>query len=534
MSSILERTPSAQLAFRTAAECRRWLESLPLTSVAIAQPALAGQLALLRGSALPALERLRICETLREPIDYVQSESAKRYAGRPLPLEVPPLDALNKTLALWQLVRDCYEDCLAALERGDPALASHGSLVMLRCLRLTGRQMLEHYRVYREVPPALWTALNRFYAVAEQRGYARADIPDAIAHGEPLRTCGAAYVHALLCRLANPYALSVRQMDFLDRWLEAWAAHVNVQVEMPPISATPALAVDIATAAGAAVADDAPATASRRYLDVEPLGQRLRQLLAALKQGRSPAQLGLGEDAHQPGCESMLMLLYIQWCRSGANRLEERTAADEKAQVCLGMHATHFYIGGRAFRTPGRPLTRREDDDVQLFGHVTERTERMMASGESLAIEIWEILNQSAAGFMALVRDPEAVLPVRHGQLIAVRRATSRVFYAGTVQWLRLTAEGHLRVGARLFPGVPQTMSARPLAGGSWGTLRYERALILPEVPAPHTPASIILPPGWYQSGRIIELNGERAQRITLLALVEKGADFDRCTFRPE
>jgi hypothetical protein len=534
MSSIPERAHPAQLAFRTAAECRRWLTSLPLTSVAIAQPTVASQLALLRGSGLPALERLRICEVLREPIEFIQTESAKRYAGRPLPLDDPPLDALNKTLALWQLARDNYEDCLAAFERGEGNLGSHGSLIVLRCLRIAGRQMMEHHRVYREVGPALWTALNGFYALAEQHGFARTDVPDANAHGEPLRSCAAAYVHALLAALANPYALSVRQMAFLERWLNDWSPQVHLQTEAPPVSATPAIAVDLASAAGAALASDAPAAASRRYLDVEPLGRTLRQLLGALKQGRKPGQLGLGEDAHQPGCESMLMLLYIQWCRAGANRIEERAATEEKAQVCLGVHASHFYIGGHAFRQPGTRATRREEDDMHLFGRVTDRTERMMASGESLAIEVWEILNQSAAGFMALVREVDAVLPVRHGQLIAVRRATSRVFYIGTVQWLRLSGEGHLRVGARLFPGAPQAMAARPVANGSWGSLRFERALVLPEVSAPHTPASIILPSGWYQPGRVIELNGERPQRATLLALVEKGTDFDRCTFRAE
>jgi hypothetical protein len=59
---------------------------------------------------------------------------------------------------------------------------------------------------------------------------------------------------------------------------------------------------------------------------------------------------------------------------------------------------------------------------------------------------------------------------------------------------------------------------------------RYERALLLPEVPAPSTPASMILPSGWFQTGRFVEVYSDRKQVAKLLNLLEKGFDFDRGT----
>jgi len=53
---------------------------------------------------------------------------------------------------------------------------------------------------------------------------------------------------------------------------------------------------------------------------------------------------------------------------------------------------------------------------------------------------------------------------------------------------------------------------------------------VLPEVPAPATPATIILPAGWFQSGRFVEIFAERKQVAKLLNLLEKGSDFDRGT----
>jgi cyclic-di-GMP-binding protein len=59
---------------------------------------------------------------------------------------------------------------------------------------------------------------------------------------------------------------------------------------------------------------------------------------------------------------------------------------------------------------------------------------------------------------------------------------------------------------------------------------RYERALLLPEIPAPATPSTLILPAGWFNSGRFVEIFSDRKQVAKLLNMLEKGNDFDRGT----
>ena len=46
----------------------------------------------------------------------------------------------------------------------------------------------------------------------------------------------------------------------------------------------------------------------------------------------------------------------------------------------------------------------------------------------------------------------------------------------------------------------------------------------------PATPATLILPAGWFQSGRFVEVFSDRKQVAKLLNLLEKGGDFDRGT----
>jgi hypothetical protein len=516
------------LQFTDVAGCRRWIEQLPVTHIVQAQQLLTGQLAALGASTVPPLERLKMLEALKEPVAFVQSEAAKRYAGRPLPLEPAEESAWKNVIALWHELGSNYQMCLKAYRDGDLAIAPHAALVTMRCLQQLGRIALDHYPIYREPPGALWRALHELYAFAESHGFARIRVQDLFAQQEPDSSCAERYVQALLAHLANPFSLSVRQMSFVARWLERWASLVGLMTQPPPAGPIPAIAVALNGESGPVLAAGLEPHPTLRYLDLEPLSKTLRQTIALLKQGHTPASLGLGEDARQPGCENLLMLLYVQWCRAGTARTEERSEADERAQVCFGLVAAHAHVSGRAFRQPGE-LTAREKQELDTFGHLVRVEHEVGVQGEH-PLEEWHILNQSPSGFMCILREPNGRCRIGHNQLLAVRRQGGRHFRAGMVQWLRATEAGELRCGVRLFPGTPQAISVRPSNFTPAGTARYERALLLPEVPAPATPATLILPAGWFQSGRFVEVFSDRKQVAKLLNLLEKGADFDRGT----
>jgi len=519
------------LQFDDSTSCKQWVTTLPLTNAPAAQQSLTRQIVLATQAGLPAVEFLKILEALREPAVHVQREAAVKYAGKALPLEKHEFAAWERTVFLWQELAHAYLACHDAGLRGEAGLKPYGALITLRGLQYTGRAMLEYYRVHYQPPAALWRELHRLYTLSEQGNFAHTAVPDIFNRGEPNSSCTAVFCRALLTQLANPFALTARQLDFVDRWLDGWAPLVGLKTGPPPASTIPLLAVDLAGDSGAVAAQNpGPLPGGLRHLDLEQLGHVLRQLIALLKQGQSPAQLGLG-DARQPGCEGLLTLLYIQWCRAGTGRGEQRTTTStEKAQVCLGMPAVHFYIGGRAFRPPGRSLSRQEEQDLQLFGRVSERTERMLASGENMAVESWRLANHSDAGFMCMLRDTDTRARIGHHQLVAVRRGGGTPFQAGVVQWLRVDENNDLFVGVRLFPGVARAVTVRPVNFKLPGANGFERALLLPELPLPVAPATLVLPSGWYQAGRFVDvLHGEQKQVAKLEGLFEKGGDFDRC-----
>jgi cyclic-di-GMP-binding protein len=519
-----------QLQFTDGASCKRWIESLPLTNAQSAQQTLTQQITLLRRSGVSPIELLHALETLREPVVYAQNEVARKYTARPLPLDPTEAALWTRVLGLWHELVDCYSLCRDAHVNGDPRLRDHGALIVMRCLRYQACAMFEYYRIYRHVPAACWKKLHQLYVFAEQSGFVHTAVTDVFNHQEEDSSCAAAYCQALLAQLANPFAMSGRQMEFLTRWIEKWSAQLSLALQPLPASAIPSLGVNLAGSAGPVFAEGLGSAASLRYLDLEQISRTLRQVITLLKQGQTPAQLGLGDDARQPGCENLLMLLYIQWCRAGTSRGEERGLSRDKAQVCLGMHAAHFYISGRSFRVPGSGLSREEEHDLQLFGHISDRTHHMLASGESSAVESWELINQSNSGFMCMLRDADAQMRISHHQLVALRCGSSKPFHLGLVQWLRVDENNELFIGVRQFPGIARPVTVRPINfQASSGIKDFERGLLLPELAAPSTPTTLILPTGWYQPGRFVDLYGEQKQVAKLVNLIEKGSDFERC-----
>jgi cyclic-di-GMP-binding protein len=523
---------SAALQFQDAAGCMRWIAGLPVTNVQLAHQMLSEQVSALTAADVPALERLKILEALKETSHFAQAEVAKRYLGKPLPLDQVDAQAWKSVIGLWHELGANYQRCLSSYREGDLAISPFAALVTLRCLRAAGHALFEHYQVYREPDAAAWRAFHQLFAFAEEHGISRMRVQDVFARHDADSSCAEAYAHALLANLANPYSLSVRQMVFLQRWLDKWSSLVNLSAQPLPPGPIPPIAVDFSGDAPATLAERVTAGTSVRYLDLEQIAKTLRQTINLLKQGQTPGKLGLGDDARQPGCESLIMLFYVQWCRAGTLRTEERQDANDPAEVCLGIADSHKLLGGvekpDVQATPA--FSSRDKWEMDNLGY----SMRLSTTAKQIAIkksENWQILNQSNSGFMCMLRDPTGLLRMSHNQLLSLRRGAEATVRLSTIQWIKVNEKNECQCGIRTFPGAPKAISVRPSNFNLSGTQNFEQALLLPDVAMPVTPMSVILPAGWFQAGRMIEIQGEKKQVAQLLHLVERGADFDRAAF---
>lgn len=518
--------------FIDANSCKQWLKVLPLTNLPLAHATLTAQLELLNRAPIASLERLKINELLRDPVAFVQQGLARKYAGKPLPLEEAHHNTWKSVVGLWAAMGAAYRLCLEDCQKGDREVAGHAALITHRCLRYTGLQMMEHYRAYREIGKELWQQAHELYALAEQQDYASRPVMDSLNKEIDATSCTAAYAQILLADLADPYRLTSRQLDLLDRWLDKWAVRATVVALPPEDTSLSLVSVDLAGSAPPVIVRDGQTQASPRYLDLDRIATTFRKRIKQLRKGENPAALGLGVDCQQPDCEALLTTLYQHWCEATAKRRSfTRHLGTDNAQVALGVAAIHFFLGGeKPFRQPGEKekLSRREIEDLQFFGRISEQAEKLRLSQLGFALETWQIQDESALGFR-LVRGEEG-MRVSQKQLIAVRPADSSTYALGVIKWLIFPRDG-LHVGIRILPGAPLAIAARQVALLDTAN-KYVQAFLLPDMPVLRETASLVLPPGWFAPGRLVEIcAAEEMLTVQLHTLIEKGCDYERVGF---
>lgn len=517
--------------FTDAGSCRRWLANLLRTAPHLAHTEVATQLGLLNRFNLPPGDRLEINELLRERVASLQQELTRRYLGKALPLALPEEALWRSVLALWRSMAVSYQLCLRANEGRAHEAADLLALITQRCLRYTGLHMLEHYRVYHEAP-YLWQELHHLYAFAEENDIAERPVKDPLNRQTPTTHCSGTYAQALLMHLADPYRLTPQQHELLEHWLDRWAARVTV-TRTPPYSTLTLIGVDLDSASEPTIMHGDQPMANPRYLDTERFGATLRKRIKALRKGDHPEQLGLGADCRQPGCEALLLLLYRRWCEAVVKkRAFNRRPGVNQAQVTFGVPAIHFYLSGeKSFRQPGETerLSRRAMEDLALYGRVSSLTEKMQTSQLGVSLETWQILDESALGFRLVRQRGDA--RIGHNQLLAVRPTDGKCFALGVVKWLILTLNGELHLGVRTLPGAPVALAARPATLMPSPANKFVQAFLLPEMPVLRETATLVLPRGWFQPGRILEIYTDHSETVRLHTLVEIGSDYERVGF---
>lgn len=514
-------------AIQDAASCERWLSQLQLTDVRAAHAVVSRELELLNRYALPAPERLKILELLRETVAFLQEQYAQRLAGRKLPFDEAELAAFTAVIGLWQAMATGYRRCLEADE-----LAPVRPLLCQRCLRYTGERILEHLRSCYECPPALWRDLHACYAYAEAQALADVPVADAPAKGAAASSCKTLYVELLLTCHANPFELSRKQLELVRRWLAGWSAAVAVGPAPPQgEEKVPVLAVYLKGDSGLQNVVSVTVSEATRYLDLSGLSKLLRVKMVLLDQGYTPEQLDLGKDCVQPSCRALLAHLHRIWCEGGTPRMFERRASQAEAEVCFGIPAIHFHASGGAFRQPKKKdLSQQQRHEIEALGHVVSDTGKLTATDLGFALETWQVKDESVLGMRLKREGGGERLSVN--QIAGARLVGADWFMVGVIRWLLVTREGYLQAGLRILPGTPKPVALRATGVNLTVSGKYVQALLMPEIPALSIPSSLVMPLGWFQPQRVVELFYDGAERnVRLALLVERGVDYERASF---
>jgi hypothetical protein len=524
-------TPPALPPFPDLPTARSYLSQLPLTNPAQALPALTSYYHRLLTHPLPARTYVKALEAAQPALSMILAEHAKRFLGKAVPLAELEEKAFQETVATWALVARTYANCAQNDRESDPEHLQRAGLCFHRSTHYASQTLHEHYRARRELSPWLWLTLYRYYRSAEQWRVADIPVREPLPDSESNHAAGA-LITALLTELAGPYSFSVRDMDCIRRWAARWSAMVSIH-RTSVGDALPEYVIDLVEDQGLRLSEGVVANDDLRLIDTQRLGIELAQTQLALKQRTPPAQLGLGSDISRGRCLTLLSGLVRPWTQATAPRRFKRRAANGHAKLAVGFEAIHALVSGKEFVQPesARTYSRQEFETLYAFRHMADPTAKLQfqARAPEFPVDEWDVLNQSATGFR-LERGPVGQR-VAHGQLITINPPDGDRYLLAQAHWLMQEQNGGLVAGIGMLPGSPTAIAARLTGINVSRSEPFSRAFMLPELPAISAPASLVLPSGWYQPGRIIELFDEVSWRARLESILERGSNFERVAF---
>lgn len=521
-------------------QCRAWLKGLPLLNPLQTQGQILEQLRLLNGVTLSGATRLQLIEMLREPIYFVQGESAKKFSGKPLPLAPPEQAALDVTHGLWQALLTGYLRCLEGRLAGDAELAPHAAQICQRALATLADDYADLLRAGRQPERAPWRFAHAVYGSAETLEVTVVAVADALRGARPA-TPASAFVELVLLAAASLHELPARQQGWVLHWARRWAEKVRILAAPPP---SLALALPLC----ADLAGDAPpgfmpqSGDGARWLDTGELRNSLKRRLVLLARGDpadTPASLGLGADCQQPACGEVLRRTYPRWVKGGIIRRHERHPLSGSCRFVAGVEAIHYYVSGhQAFKPPGSANSnelRRQRNELAMFGRVATRFDDDYSQDHGFQMESWTVVedwgmfDQSGDGLRLVRANAQAGGRLGIGRLVAVQPLGRSDMLLGVVRWMQLVGDA-LVAGIQLVPGRPQPLAVRR-TGVMAAADEFQRGFLLPGHEAGALPACLVLPPGSFKPERIMETWTQIAtRRFRLKELIERGVDFERAT----
>lgn len=526
----------ASPAFKDTASCAQWLGQLQLTNLHLAHGKLRAQLDEFNRYPVRSLERMHALELLRETVSSVQGDYARKLVAKKLPLSEDELTVFVSIIGLWQGMVTGYRRCLQDYMAGNAQLSPYGALLCQRCLLYSGLQIFEYLRSGYEFDSKLWHQLHALYTFSEEQGLHAMEVADTIDDNTVNTSCLATYARTLLACHASRPELTRKQLQLMDRWLAQWGATITLERSYTASKgdALP-LAVDLDSMQGLQILQQINPSGNVRYFAMVPLSKLLRVKTVLLTQGQTPQQLDLGEGCSSAECMELLNYLHQCWCEERSERLAERRGAVQEAQVCYGMESCFAYIANKPFKQPGKDsgvdtLSRKQ---IEAFGRVLSETGHHDLALMGYLLEIWQIEDESIFG-VRLIRKESAGVRLGVSQLIAVRPTNANAFMLGIVSWVKVTQAGQLHAGVRYLPGLPQAIAMKASGVNARESDKYVAALLLPAVPALKVPPSLIIPRGWFQSGRMVEIvqMDKLKSSVRMEFSVEMGSDYERVSYK--
>jgi hypothetical protein len=528
----------ANPAFKDAASCAKWLSQLQLTNLNLAQGNLRKQLDELNRFPLRGHDRLQVLEALRETVSVVQTDFAKKLSGKKLPLTTDELTLLLGLSSLWQSMLTGYLRCLQSLEAGDKTLAKDAALLCQRSLLYASLQVEDFVRAGYEPAGKNWQQLHAIYAHIESLGVqAEAVRDERFQSGRPV-CCRTLYAKTLLMHRARLLGLTRSQWQVAERWLCQWGEAISIDPRFSMSKGdAPPLAIDLAGTHALQSVKHARAADTMRFLPMVPLSKLIRVKTILLQQGNTPQKVELGGDLQTKDCVELLNRLHSCWCEEREESLADAPRAAPSLYVCIGLEQVYSQIARKPFKAPKEAKSNQDvQRQIETFGRVLNGTGGGSQEAGELGFvpEEW-LVDEDSLLRGRLLRLQTAGERLSPNHVVTVFPPDTVHHKIGIVDQVHVTQRGQLYMSLHYLPGQPQAVVVQGKADNEMLKSGSAAAVLLPPLEKLRIPASIVLPRDWFQAGRAVEviMPDQSRQKVTLGFSVEKGADYERVSFKP-
>ena len=445
-----------------------------------------------------------LLEYTRTSLNFIRAGAIRHFQEKAPNLETEAEKHFQRGLGMWQRMVKAYTLCAEKMAVCDDNKL-HRATVLHRCLYYTAMQIFDHYRVKRQLPPGIWKQANYFYAQAEEDGLARHAVLKENGSDDIRKTyCQALYASLLLVEFAQPFSRDSKELNLLLDWAEQTGPLVRIGRPKVAEQKT-AFLVDLDSDQALRPMPGGVIAPTVRALGTSTLIAHLRTMNERFN--KTPEQAHL-DNENLARARRLLAEMIVTWALAAMPRRYRRRPASGLVKLCSGFHNMHYYILGHEFTQPGAPAE----------SHAVDHK-----------FEEWLVVDQNPCGFR-LTREGVGA-PLENHQLIAICPHDGEDYLLAQIHWLMQEQSGRLTAGLAALPGIPQAVSIRTEERVKGQRAFYVRAFMLPAIPAMQTDATIILTPGLYHLGAVLEILGQG--NVVLKDLVQRGSDFDRVNFTP-
>ena len=540
-----------------------------------------------------------IAERIRSVLLPVLWERAREDAFTTLPVPAEFTRSFWTTIDATVALRDCYAwlvsqlpDAIDSAEfavgqrdaHGEPPAGAYVSRTeaLQRALEINAQSMLVMQRARWPVPMAFWERHCVLGQLVRDLDCQDLEINDALRMSST-KTCRAAFVLPVMVALADPASRSPVEFDVTRMAAQRWSTKMGFRIE-PKSEAAPA--------PGRPVPNPGPTVTLDSYVlrfDTQSTISSIDKRLAALAEGKTPREVGIGDALRPQAARDLLQSLRVRWgsvtpADLGApDRIWRHAPPDTQVMVVVTMPRA----GGHQATDLGslNPVSRGAQTYAyhrQAPGNMTkprtliesERIEQLMANAET-----WSLIAEAPDAFRCTRRHAKPRLALQ--RLVALRPGADEPeapFLLGWVDALwsstqehddeRLHTDAH-QVRVRLAPGLPVIVRAsvddaeldyafllvprvaeelpqlKVVPPGSFFPMKSDASVESKAVDREHGDSwkraralpreyTLVLPHSTYRAGRLLRVVREGSLAVLRLEeLMMRGADFDLVRFVP-